>query len=92
VIYDVTVPLARSTAHWPGDRACDYRLSWSQADGARVNVGWLSTSVHNGTHVDAPFHFDRHGATVDMRARNGGSPLGCCCGPGPGGTTRGFRR
>src|SRR5690606_35798325 len=35
------------------------------ADGAPVNLGHLSLSLHNGTHLDAPFHYDADGATVD---------------------------
>ena len=35
------------------------------ADGASCNVGRLSLSLHNGTHVDAPFHYDANGATIE---------------------------
>lgn len=53
-------------AGWPGDTAFRFHLAWSKAGGATVNVGSLSTSIHIGTHVDAPFHFDDEGATTDQ--------------------------
>jgi arylformamidase len=34
-------------------------------DGASVNVGAIETSIHTGTHCDAPFHFDEAGRTID---------------------------
>jgi arylformamidase len=30
-----------------------------------VNLGQIALSIHSGTHVDAPFHFDDAGARVD---------------------------
>jgi arylformamidase len=35
------------------------------AEGASVNVGAIGMSLHNGTHADAPFHFDATGAPID---------------------------
>ena len=64
-IIDISTPLAATTAGWPGDTPYRYDLAWSRADGASVNVGRIATSLHAGTHVDAPFHFDDAGATVD---------------------------
>ena len=65
-IYDVTYPVSAALAAWPGD--APYRFDWSmtQAGGASVNVGQVSMSVHTGTHVDAPYHFDPHGSTADQ--------------------------
>ena len=64
-VLDVTRPLAATLAGWPGDVPFRYALGWSQAAGASVNVGSVETSVHAGTHCDAPFHFDPAGATVE---------------------------
>ena len=36
------------------------------SEGASVNVGSLTTSVHSGTHTDAPFHFLPDGRTIDQ--------------------------
>src|SRR5262249_57589491 len=62
---DISRPLAASTGCWPGDVVFSFRLGWTIAGGASVNVGSIATSVHTATHCDAPFHFDDTGATVD---------------------------
>jgi arylformamidase len=64
-IRDITIPMDDSLACWPGDTP--FRFTWTskKADGATVNVGGVQLSVHTGTHVDAPFHFDDAGATAD---------------------------
>jgi arylformamidase len=65
-LYDVTLPLSTNLAGWPGDAL--YRFEWTctKAGGASVNVGQLSCSIHTGTHIDAPYHFDDAGATTDQ--------------------------
>jgi arylformamidase len=65
-LFDITLPMTRDLAPWPGDVPYDFRLGWKMAEGASVNVGALSTSVHSGTHADAPFHFLPHGATIEQ--------------------------
>ncbi|MEP6956565.1 MAG: cyclase family protein, partial [Chthoniobacterales bacterium] len=35
------------------------------AEGSSVNVGSINMSLHNGTHGDAPFHFDDRGWTME---------------------------
>jgi arylformamidase len=35
------------------------------SEGAAVNVGAIKMSLHNGTHADAPFHFQKEGTTID---------------------------
>ena len=65
-IHDVTIPMQDSLAVWPGDTPFRLSWSWKMADGASVNVGRLELSVHTGTHIDAPFHFDGAGTTADQ--------------------------
>ncbi len=62
---DVSRPLVAGTACWPGDVPFAFRLGWTIASGASVNVGAIETSVHTVTHCDAPYHFDNAGAGVD---------------------------
>jgi arylformamidase len=64
-LIDVSRPLAAGTACWPGDVPFSFRLGWTIAGGASVNVGSIESSVHTATHCDAPFHYDDHGPTVD---------------------------
>ena len=35
-----------------------------QKKSGSVNVGKLTMSIHTGTHIDAPFHFDNEGKKV----------------------------
>jgi arylformamidase len=70
-LIDISRPLAAETACWPGDVPFAFRLGWTIAGGASVNVGSIQTSVHTATHCDAPFHFDNAGATVDRMPLDG---------------------
>lgn len=62
---DISRPLAAGTACWPGDVPFSFRLGWTIAGGASVNVGAIESSVHTATHCDAPYHFDNGGDTVE---------------------------
>ncbi len=62
---DISRPLSPQTACWPGDVPYAFSLGWKMSDGASVNVGSITTSVHTATHCDAPFHFEADGVTVD---------------------------
>jgi arylformamidase len=64
-LIDISRPLAAGTACWPGDVPFSFRLGWTIAGGASVNVGAIESSVHTATHCDAPFHFDSAGLTVE---------------------------
>lgn len=61
IIHDVSRRVGPGAWVWPGDRPFDCRLNWKIAEGATVNVGEIAMSVHCGTHIDAPFHFDPEG-------------------------------
>jgi arylformamidase len=64
-IIDISLPLDKGLAVWPGDTEFDYELAWKRSAGASVNVGSVRMSTHFGTHVDAPFHFDDAGRKID---------------------------
>lgn len=61
---DISQPLNNDIATWPGDTPFSYEISWSKEDSGSVNVGKLTMSIHTGTHIDAPFHFDNDGKKV----------------------------
>jgi arylformamidase len=65
-IHDITIPMQDSLAAWPGDAPFRFSWTWRKKDGATVNVGRFSQSVHTGSHADAPFHYDQAGATIDQ--------------------------
>jgi arylformamidase len=62
---DISRPLSPDTACWPGDVPYSFSLGAKIADGASVNVGSITTSLHTATHCDAPFHYKDAGMTVD---------------------------
>ena len=61
---DVTRKLRDGHPNWPGDAPLEIRVNGRIAEGSSVNVGSLSTSLHVGTHVDAPWHYDDGGARL----------------------------
>lgn len=64
-IFDISRALSDQIAPWPGDTPFHFESKWKMAEGASVNVGAISMSLHNGTHADAPYHFDQDGASID---------------------------
>src|ERR1700681_2382737 len=65
-IFDISRALSDEIAPWPGDTPFHFELKWKMAEGATVNVGAVRMSVHNGTHADAPFHFDQCGGSIEI--------------------------
>lgn len=64
-VWDVSMPLGPDTEPWPGDTAVSLRREARLADGDTVNLGTLVSSLHNGTHADAPLHVLEDGAPAD---------------------------
>ena len=64
-IFDISRSLSNDLAPWPGDTPFHFELKWKMAEGATVNVGAINMGVHNGTHADAPFHFEPRGETIE---------------------------
>ena len=65
-IFDVSRALSNDLAPWPGDTPFHFELKWKMAEGATVNVGAVQMGVHNGTHADAPYHFEQGADTIDQ--------------------------
>lgn len=63
-IYDITQELF-SCAVYPGDPKPERSILLSTAAGDVCNLTALKLCAHNGTHIDAPFHFLCDGKTVD---------------------------
>ena len=64
MIYDISQELFGCRVY-PGDPAPERKRLLSLEDGQVCNLSALSLCAHNGTHVDAPFHFIRDGRTID---------------------------
>lgn len=54
-----------SSRVYPGDPAPEGRALLRMDEGGVCNLSAFSMCAHNGTHIDAPFHFFREGKTVD---------------------------
>ena len=65
MLYDITPRIEPGLAVWPGDKPFSSSLVHCIAAGASTNVGSLTTTTHLGAHIDAPFHTESDGATID---------------------------
>lgn len=63
-IYDISQEVF-SCQVYPGDPAPERDVLCSMEDGEFYNLTAFHMCAHNGTHVDAPFHFVRDGKTID---------------------------
>ena len=63
--WDISRTLSNEVAPWPGDTPFQFQLTGTIAEGSSVNLGSIKTSVHNGTHADAWFHFETDGETIE---------------------------
>ncbi|PYZ98370.1 arylformamidase [Alteribacter lacisalsi] len=64
-LIDITQPLRKNMEVWPGDTPFSLRPSMQISDGSSVNVAEVTMSTHTGTHIDAPFHVNQEGETID---------------------------
>ena len=65
-IIDVSVSLQEGMVVWPGSRGFRLQQTMSLERGDTANISELECDVHTGTHVDAPRHFVKDGATVEL--------------------------
>ena len=63
-IYDISQEVFGCQVY-PGDPAPERRVLSSMEKGDLYNLTAFQMCAHNGTHVDAPFHFFKGGKTVD---------------------------
>jgi kynurenine formamidase len=66
-LIDLTHAFDADTIYWPTERGFELERG---AEGTTAGGYWYAahrfrTAEHGGTHIDAPFHFARGGATVD---------------------------
>ena len=64
-IYDISQEVF-SCAVYPGDPKPERQALCSTASGDLYNLSAFSMCVHNGTHIDAPFHFLPDGKTLEQ--------------------------
>ena len=63
-IYDISQEIFGCQVY-PGDPTSQKRVLSSMEKGDLYNLTAFSMCAHNGTHIDAPFHFIKDGKTVD---------------------------
>lgn len=64
-LYDITQELFHARV-FPGDEAPSFDRTLEIAKGDIVNLTVFHMCAHNGTHIDAPYHFIKDGKTVDQ--------------------------
>ena len=63
-LWDISQTLRPGLPVWPGDTAFSAGRLWSMASGSPVNVGRLESTVHAGSHADAPLHYSLGGPSA----------------------------
>ena len=64
-LYDISQEVF-SCAIYPGDPAPEMQALCRISDGGAYNLTAFSMCAHNGTHIDAPFHFLDNGRAVEQ--------------------------
>lgn len=65
-IYDISLNLSPETVRWITAQPFELIERKRKSRGDANNSSSMHTSVHAGTHVDAPFHFVDDGATIEQ--------------------------
>ena len=60
---DLTLTISQSIPNFPGSPSPQF-ISWSNIEDDGYNLELLFLSSHTGTHLDAPFHFEKKGAKI----------------------------
>lgn len=68
-IYDISQEVF-SCKVYPGDPEPERKILCTMDNGERYNLTAFSMCTHNGTHIDAPFHFFSKGKTVEQMELN----------------------
>lgn len=63
---DITQSMKTGMPNWPGDTAFSFELAYTKQQTGSVNIGKIVTSLHTGTHADAPFHFDNDAPSIEQ--------------------------
>ena len=66
-IYDISQEVFNCQVY-PGDPVPEKKMITTMEEGESYNLTAISMCAHNGTHIDAPFHFIKDGKSVDQIA------------------------
>lgn len=62
---DITQTMKNGMPNWPGDTPFSFEVGFTKQQTGSVNIGRITTSLHTGTHADAPFHFNSEAETIE---------------------------
>lgn len=65
MLYDISRPIEPQSAVFPGDTPFSAQWPLRLEKGHSVNLSTITLSPHVGTHADAFYHYDPHGAPID---------------------------
>jgi len=74
-IYDISPPITRNLAVFPGDTAPRREVLLDMERGDNLTLSTLHSTVHLGAHVDGPNHYGSNAPAIDA------VPLDRCIGP-----------
>lgn len=65
MIYDISAPISEETAVWPGDTPFKRSIDMNIELGGNLTTSHIETTLHIGTHADAPSHYCAAGKSID---------------------------
>jgi len=64
-IYDITKTINKALKVWPGDKEYERNESSFELKDMTGHSSWITASLHTGTHVDAHWHYDANGISIE---------------------------
>jgi len=64
-VFDISPTLHSKIAVWPGDIPFQQKIHLHVENGDHLSLSSIETSVHVGSHTDAPIHFGRSRKSID---------------------------
>ncbi len=65
-LYDITLTISESIITWPRNPKVSIQKTRLISEGDSCNVSELKFGSHCGTHIDAPYHFEENGISIDQ--------------------------
>ncbi len=66
MIYDISPSISSLSAVFPGDTPFARKISMDFSLGHHLSLSSISTTLHIGSHADAPSHYHKNGKTIDQ--------------------------
>lgn len=66
-IYDISPVISERLAVWPGDQEFSRNVSLSFDQGHNLTLSSIKSTVHLGSHTDAPNHYHPKGSGIESR-------------------------